>query len=75
MHLLIPHASALDEAARHALSGLSLPRLAAQLARLSPAETWGSDAHSPQPPHHFALATLRGEAAPAAAAWAVEAGP
>ena len=43
MHLLIPHASALDEAARHAFSGLALPHLTAQLARLSPAETWGSD--------------------------------
>lgn len=75
MHLMIPHASALDEAARHALSGLALPRLAAQLARLSPAETWGGDAYSPQPPHQLALAALRGEAAPAAAAWALDAGP
>lgn len=75
MHLMIPHASALDEAARHALSSLALPNLAAQLARLSPAQTWGSDEFSPQPPHQLALAALRGQAEPSAAAWAVEAGP
>lgn len=75
MHLMIPHAGALDDAARHAFSGLALPHLAAQLARLSPAETWGSDEFSPQPPHHLALAALRGQAEPSAAAWAVEAGP
>ena len=53
MHLMIPHASALDEAARHAFSALALPNLAALLGRLSPAETWGSDEFSPQPPHHI----------------------
>lgn len=75
MHLMIPHAGALDDAARHAFSGLALPHLASQLARLSPAETWGSDEFSPQPPHHLALAALRGQAEPSAAAWAVDAGP
>lgn len=75
MHLMIPHASALDEAARQAFCGLALPNLAARLARLSPAETWGSDEFSPQPPHHLALAALRGQAEPSAAAWAVDAGP
>ncbi|MCY4746689.1 hypothetical protein NYO99_17060 [Pelomonas sp. UHG3] len=75
MHLMIPHAAALDDAARHAFAGLALPHLAAQLARLSPAETWGSDEFSPQPPHHLALAALRGQAEPSAAAWAVNAGP
>jgi hypothetical protein len=75
MHLMIPHASALDEAARHALSGLALPNLAAQLARLSPEQTWGNDEFSPQPPHHVALAALRGQAEPSAAAWAVDDGP
>lgn len=75
MHLMIPHAGALDEAARHAFSSLALPHLAAQLARLSPAETWGGDEYSPQPPHHLALAALRGQAEPSAAAWAVDAGP
>lgn len=75
MHLMIPHASALDEAARHAFGSLPLPNLAALLARLSPAETWGSDEFSPQPPHHLAQAALRGQAAPSAAAWAVDAGP
>ncbi|KQV60249.1 hypothetical protein ASC95_01905 [Pelomonas sp. Root1217] len=75
MHLMIPHASALDEAARHAFGTLPLPNLAAQLNRLTPAETWGSDELSPQPPHHVALAALRQQAEPSAAAWAVEAGP
>ncbi|KQV89396.1 hypothetical protein [Pelomonas sp. Root1237] len=75
MHLMIPHASALDEAARHAFGTLPLPNLAAQLNRLTPAETWGSDELSPQPPHHIALAALRQQAEPSAAAWAVDAGP
>ncbi|MBI3349762.1 MAG: hypothetical protein HY020_21445 [Burkholderiales bacterium] len=75
MHLMIPHASALDEAARHAFSSLALPNLSALLARLSPAETWGGDEFSPQPPHHLALAALRGQAEPSAAAWGVNAGP
>lgn len=75
MHLLIPHASALDDAARHAFSGLALPNLTALLARLSPTDTWGSDEFSPHPPHHVALAALRGQAEPSAAAWAVDAGP
>lgn len=75
MHLMIPHASALDEAARHAFSSLALPNLAALLARLSLAETWGSDEFSPQPPHHLALAALRGQAEPSAAAWSLGAGP
>jgi hypothetical protein len=70
MHLMIPHASALDEAARHALGSLALPNLAAQLSRLTPSATWGSDEFSPQPPHHTALAALRGQAEPSAAAWA-----
>lgn len=75
MHLMIPHASALDEAARHAFANLALPNLSAQLARLSPGDTWGSDEFSPQPPHHLALAALRGQAEPSATAWAVDAGP
>ncbi|WP_293501012.1 hypothetical protein [Roseateles sp.] len=73
MHLMIPHAGALDEAARHAFGALQLPNLTTQLTRLSPAETWGSDEFSPQPPHQLALAALRGQAQPSAAAWAVEA--
>ena len=75
MHLMIPHAGALDDAARHAFAGLALPNLARQLAALTAAETWGSDEFSPQPPHHLALAALRGQAEPSAAAWAVNAGP
>lgn len=75
MHLMIPHASALDEAARHAFGTLPLPNLARHLARLQPAEAWGSDEFSPQPPHHLALAALRGQAEPSAAAWAAGGGP
>lgn len=75
MHLMIPHASALDEAARHALAGLNLPHLAALLTRLSPAERWGSDEFAPHPPHDLALAALRGQSEPSVAAWAAEAGP
>lgn len=75
MHLMIPHASALDEAARHAFGALQLPNLAAQLARLTPADTWGSDEFSPQPPHHLALAALRGQPEPSVAAWGVDASP
>lgn len=75
MHLMIPHASALDEAARHAFSGLNLPHLAAQLGRLTATDTWGSDEFSPLPPHHVALAALRGQAQPSAAAWRLDAGP
>jgi len=75
MHLMIPHAAAQDEAARHAFSSLALPHLAALLARLSPADTWGGDEFSPQPPHQLALAALRGQAEPSAAAWSVDAGP
>ncbi|MFG6465743.1 hypothetical protein [Roseateles sp. BYS87W] len=74
MHLMIPHASALDDAARHAFGTLQLPHLRAHLARLTPAETWGGDAFSPHPPHHLAQAALRGQAAPSAAAWAVNEG-
>ncbi|MDR7331324.1 hypothetical protein [Roseateles asaccharophilus] len=75
MHLLIPHASALDEAARHAFSGLALPHLTALLGRLTATDTWGSDEFAPLPPHQVALAALRGQDQPSAAAWAVDAGP
>ncbi|MFG6416421.1 hypothetical protein ACG02S_21230 [Roseateles sp. DC23W] len=75
MHLMIPHASALDEAARHAFSGLALPHLSAQLGRLTATDTWGSDEFAPLPPHHVAMAALRGQPQPSAAAWALDAGP
>jgi hypothetical protein len=75
MHLMIPHASALDEAARHAFASLALPNLSAQLARLTLTDSWGGDEFAPQPPHHLALAALRGQAEPSAAAWTVDAGP
>lgn len=75
MHLMIPHAATLDEAAQHAFSHLELPNLRAQLTRLSPDTTWGSDEFAPQAPHQLALAALRGQDRPSAAAWAVDAGP
>ncbi len=75
MHLMIPHATAMDEAARHAFAGLNLPNLTTQLTRLSAADTWGSDEYAPHLPHQLAVAALRGQAEPSAAAWAVDAGP
>lgn len=75
MHLMIPHAGALDEGARHAFASLALPNLTALLGRLSPATTWGGDEFSPQPPHQAALAALHAQAQPSAAAWAADAGP
>lgn len=74
MHLMIPHATALDEAVRHAFSSLALPHLATLLGRLSPTATWGSDEYAPHPPHQLALAALHGQAAPSAAAWAAAGG-
>ncbi len=64
MHLLIPFASALSEAAVHTLRDLPLPRLQALLARLAPAARCGGDEYTLTPPHERALAEalgLRGE--------------
>lgn len=60
MHLMIPYASALDEACEQTLQTLSLPQLTALLARLEPAETLGDDEFAPQPPHELALARAWG---------------
>lgn len=63
MHLLISHASAVDEACVHTLHDLTLPNLAALLGRMSPAGTpLGGDELSPATPAEQALARLRGEA-------------
>lgn len=60
MPLLVPFASTLSEAGRHALRDLALPNLARLLAATRPAERWGSDEYSLTPPHERALAALQG---------------
>lgn len=69
MHLMIPHASALDEAARHALGHLALPHLAALLQQLEPVAEWGDDEYSPDMPHELALAAAWNQPAPSIGAW------
>lgn len=60
MHLLIPFASALSEAASHVLNDLQLPNLARLLARLTPAAADSGDEYSLSPPHERALASAWG---------------
>ncbi len=60
MHLLIPFASALSDAAVQVLHDLSLPNLARLLARLSPTVRDTADAFSLSPPHERALAAAWG---------------
>ena len=60
MHLLIPFASALSEAAPQVLRDLSLPNLTQLLARLTPAHRDDGDAYSMSPPHERALAAAAG---------------
>jgi hypothetical protein len=60
MHLLIPHASALDEACAPALQTLNLPHLAQLLARLQPQQALGDDELSALTPHELALAQAWG---------------
>ena len=60
MHLLIPFASALSDAAAHVLRDLSLPNLSKLLTRLTPASNDEADEYSLSPPHERALATARG---------------
>ncbi|WP_349743406.1 hypothetical protein [Roseateles cavernae] len=78
MHLMIPHASALGEAGRHAAQTLALPRLAALLGRLAPDSSLGSDEYSPHTPLELALAAHWGwtdaPALPFAAAQAADDG-
>lgn len=60
MHLLIPHASALAEPARHVLRDLTLPHLARLLARLVATSRDEGDEYSLSPPHERALAAAWG---------------
>ncbi|MDC8773890.1 hypothetical protein [Roseateles albus] len=61
MHLMIPHASAVGEAASHTLGELTLPHLAELLALLTPVGApIGSDEYSFNTPFELALAQLRG---------------
>ena len=60
MHLLIPFASALSDAAVQVVHDLPLPNLAWLLARLAPTRRDEGDAFTPLPPHERALATAWG---------------
>lgn len=60
MHLLVPFAAALAEGGRDAARRLALPRLAALLGRLAPAERDEGDEWSFSPPHERALARALG---------------
>ncbi len=60
MHLMIPHASPLDEAGEQARQTLALPRLAELLALLRPERPLGGDAYSPLAPQDLALAQAWG---------------
>jgi hypothetical protein len=64
MHLMIPHASAVDAACVHTLDDLALPHLAGLLGLLKPGgERIGSDEYSLNTPREQALAALRGSGA------------
>ena len=60
MHLLIPFASALSDAASQVLRELALPNLSQLLARLTLAQHDDADASTLSPPHERALATASG---------------
>ena len=60
MHLLIPFASALSDAAVQVVHDLSLPNLSWLLARLAPTARDEGDPYTPSPPHERALATAWG---------------
>jgi hypothetical protein len=60
MHLLIPFASALSDAAAEVVRDLSLPALAQLLRRMSAAERDTGDEYSLSPPHERALAAAWG---------------
>ena len=60
MHLLIPFASALSDAAVQVVHDLPLPNLAWLLSRLTPTTRDDGDAFTPSPPHERALATAWG---------------
>ncbi|WP_310388049.1 hypothetical protein [Roseateles sp.] len=78
MHLMIPHASAVGEAAAHTLAELNLPNLAQLLPLLTPVGApLGSDEYSFNTPFELALAELRGcpatDGCLPTAAWALQA--
>ena len=60
MHLLIPFASALSEAATHVQRDLALPQLAQLLARLTPVQRDDAEPTSLSPPHERAWAAAVG---------------
>ncbi len=60
MHLLIPFASALSDAASHVLRDLALPNLSALLARLTLAQRDDADVYTLSPPLERALAAAAG---------------
>jgi hypothetical protein len=60
MHLLVPHASALADAATHVVRDLALPNLSRLLARLAPTQRDCADAATLSPPHERAYATVMG---------------
>jgi len=60
MHLLIPFASALSDAATHVLRDLPLPNLAQLLGRLTPTLRDDADALTLSPPHERAWAQAQG---------------
>ena len=60
MHLLIPFATALSEAATHVLRDLHLPNLAGLLVRLTPGPLDAGGEYSLSPPHERALAAAWG---------------
>ena len=60
MHLLIPFASALSDAASHVLRDLALPNLSSLLGRLTLAQRDDADLHTLSPPHERALAAAAG---------------
>jgi hypothetical protein len=60
MHLVIPFASALSDAASHVLRDLALPHLSQLLGRLTLAQRDDADPCSLSPPHERALGAARG---------------
>lgn len=60
MHLLIPFASALSDAAAHVLRDLALPNLSQLLARLELVQRDDADPYTLSPPHERALAAATG---------------
>ena len=60
MHLLIPFASGLSDAANQVLHDLTLPNLSQLLARFAPTLRLGSDATTLTPPHELAEAAAFG---------------